>query len=96
MKVTVQSGKDEIEKLKGDDIIVVWGGGSNDINKQNSHVALRQLSTFVSKNQKVNVIVMTPPLRHDLRTSCVNSEVIRFNRLLSHQLDLHWTSTLPG
>ena len=35
MKQIVQTGKDEIEKINGDDVVVVWGG-SNDISKQNS------------------------------------------------------------
>jgi hypothetical protein len=58
-------------------------GGSNDISKQNSQEVLRQLRKFVDKNQDVNVIVMSAPHRHDLiPSSCVNKEVIRFNRLL--------------
>jgi len=27
MKVILQSGKEEIEKLSGEDVVVVWGGG---------------------------------------------------------------------
>ena len=50
MKVIVQSGKEEIEKLNGEDVVVVWGGGSNDIGKQNSQEALRQLCKFVNKS----------------------------------------------
>jgi hypothetical protein len=86
MKVIIQSGKD--------DVIVVWGG-SNDINKQNSQEALRQLSSFVNKNHKVNVIVVSPPLRHELMpSSCVNSEVIRFNRLLRKRMKIYKNITI--
>ena len=34
MKVTVDTVKEDIEKLKSDDVIVVWGG-SNDTGKNN-------------------------------------------------------------
>jgi len=70
MKQIVQTGRDEIEKLNGDDVLVVWGG-SNDISKQNSQEALRQLSNFVKKCQDVNVIVMSAPQRYDLMPSLV-------------------------
>jgi hypothetical protein len=84
MKDIVQSGKEEIKKLNKKD--VVWGG-SNDIGKQNTQEALRQLGEFVERSKDVNVIVMTAPHRHDLMTSsCVNGEVGRFNRLLGESM----------
>jgi hypothetical protein len=86
MKDIVQSGKEEIKKLNRKDVVVVWGG-SNDIGKQNTQEALRQLCEFVEKSKDVNVIVMTAPHRHDLMTSsCVNGEVGRFNRLLGESM----------
>jgi hypothetical protein len=42
MKVIVQSGKEEIEKLNGEDVVVLWWV-SNDIGTQNSQDTLRQL-----------------------------------------------------
>jgi len=81
---------------KGRNRKATWGrcgssvGGSNDISKQNSQEALRQLSKFVKKCQDVNVIVMSAPHRHDLMpSSSVNSEVIRFNRLLRKRMKLY-------
>jgi len=65
-------------------------GGANDISKQNSQEVLKQLSEFAKKVQDVNVLVMTAPMRHDLMpSSCVNSEVVRFNRLLKNRMKLY-------
>jgi hypothetical protein len=89
MKQIVQSGKEEIEKLNGEDVVVVWGG-SNYISKQNSQEALRQLSNFAKKYQDTNVIVMSAPQREDLMpSSCVNSEVTCFNRLLRKRMNFY-------
>jgi hypothetical protein len=63
------------------------GGGANDISKQNSLEALKQ---FEKKCQDVNVTVMTAPMTHDLMpSSCVNSEVVRFSRLLKERMKLY-------
>ena len=63
------------------------GGSTNDIGKQNTQEALKQLSEFAKKCQDTNVIVMLAPKRRDLMpSSCVNSEVIRFNRLLRKRM----------
>ena len=67
----------------------MWGN-TNDISKQNSQEALKQLSEFANKCQDTNVIVMTAPMRHDLMpSSCVNSEVVRFSRLLKERMKLY-------
>jgi hypothetical protein len=60
MKVIVDTVKEDIEQLKSDDVIVVWGG-SNDTGKNNSKEALRHVCNFVKNNQTVNIIVMTAP-----------------------------------
>ena len=88
MDVIVHSMKEEIGKLNGEDVVVVWGG-ANDIGKKNSQEALRHLCKFVDKSQNVNVIVMSAPHRHDLiSSSCVNHEVVRFNRQLKKRMKL--------
>jgi hypothetical protein len=88
MKQIVNSGKEEINNLKGDDVIVVWGG-SNDISKQNSQEALKHLHNFTKTYHDVNVIVMSAPQRYDLMpSSCVNSKVVRFNRLVRKSMKL--------
>jgi len=48
MDVIVHSVKEEIGKLNGEDVVVVWGG-ANDIGKKNSQEALRHLCKFVDK-----------------------------------------------
>jgi len=61
---------------------VIWGG-SNDIGKNNCKGALKELCDFVKNNRKVKTIIVTaPPRFYLLPTSCVNNEVINFNRQL--------------
>ena len=52
--VLLNTVKKDIEKLKSEDVIVVWGG-SNDIGKNNSKEALRHVGNFVKNNQTVNI-----------------------------------------
>jgi hypothetical protein len=80
MSVIADTVEEEITKLKSDDDVLVLGG-SNDAGKNNSKEALRHLCNLVEKRQMVNIVVMTPSSRYDLITSsCVNNEVVRFNR----------------
>jgi lysophospholipase L1-like esterase len=82
----LSSLQNDIRNLKQNDVLVIWGG-SNDIGKNNANTALTHLSKFVERNQKVNTIVMTTPLRHDLiASSCVNNEVTNFNMRLIKRL----------
>jgi hypothetical protein len=60
MIVTVDTVKEDIEKLKSDHVIVVWGG-SNDTGKNNSKEAFRHVCNFIKSIQTVNIIVMTAP-----------------------------------
>jgi len=78
--------KEDIKTLKSDDVVILWGG-SNDIGKNNSKEALKHLCNFIKNNQKVNIVVMTAPPRHDLLpSSCVNSEVISYNKQLRNRI----------
>jgi hypothetical protein len=86
MKAIVDTARDDIMKLKSDDVMVIWGG-SNDIEKNNSREALKHLCNFVTNNQMLNTVVMAAPPRCDLLpSSCVNNEVIRFNRQLKKRM----------
>ena len=86
MKAIVNTAKDDIMKLKGDDVVVIWRG-SNDNGRNNSREAMKHLCNFVTNNQMVNTVVMTAPPRCDLLpSSCVNNEVIRFNRQLKKRM----------
>jgi len=51
MDVIVHSVKEEIGKLNGEDVVVVWGG-ANDIGKKKSQEALRHLCKFVDKESE--------------------------------------------
>ena len=84
MRAIVGAVKDDFMKLKSDDVI--WGG-SNDIGNNNSREALKHLCNFLRNNQMVNTLVMTAPPRCDLLpSSCVNNDVIRFNRQLKKRM----------
>jgi len=62
-------------------------GGPNDTRKNNSKEALKHLCNFIKNNQKVNTVVMTAPPRYELLpSSCVNKEVINFNRQLRKRI----------
>ena len=86
MESIVNTMKEDIKKLKKDDTLIIWGG-ANDIGKNNSKAALKHLCNFIENNQKVNIIVMSAPPRYDLLpTSCVNSEVLRYNKQLGKRV----------
>jgi len=88
IRVTVDTVKEDIMKLKSDDVVVVWGG-SNDIGKNNSKQTLNHLCDFIKNNQMINIVVMTAPPRCDiLPSSCINNEVISFNRQLKKRMTL--------
>ncbi|KAJ4434266.1 hypothetical protein ANN_22818 [Periplaneta americana] len=71
------------------DTVVIWGG-SNDIARNNTDNGLRHLQQFVERNDQTNIIVMNALHRHDLpTTSCVNSEVVNFNRKLKKRLKVY-------
>ena len=82
MKTIVDTAKEDIMKLTSDDGVVIWGG-SNDNGQDNSREAMKHLGNFATNNQMINTVVMTAPPRYDLLpSSCINNEVIRFNRQL--------------
>jgi lysophospholipase L1-like esterase len=86
MGIIVDTVKEDIKELKNDDVVIVWGG-SNDIGKNNCKDTLKHLCNFIKNNQMVNIVVMTAPPRHDLLpSSCVNSEVISFNKQLRKRM----------
>jgi hypothetical protein len=86
MESIVDTMKEDIKKLKSDDDVIIWGG-SNDIRKNNSKEALKHLRNFIKKNKTANIVVTTAPPRHDLLpSSCINSEVISFNKQLRKRM----------
>jgi len=69
--------------LTKNDLIIFWGG-ANDVNKNNSQEGLKHLVNFVQSNNHTNIFLMCVPPRRDLSEwSCVKSETEVFNRKLS-------------
>jgi hypothetical protein len=63
-------------------VVILWAG-ANAISINNSKEALKNVSYFMNANKKVNIILINALPRHDLMpTSCVNNEVVKFNRQL--------------
>jgi len=79
----------EVQKLSKKDVIVIWGG-ANDIAKNESMKGLTQLANFVSQMNHTNILLVTAPIRYDLVTSsCVNEEVIKFNRKMTKMMKVY-------
>ena len=73
---------EDIKHLTNKDI-TVFCGGANDVSKNNSQEGLKHIVNYVKMNNHTNIILLSVPHRHDLsQWSCVNSEVIAFNRKL--------------
>jgi hypothetical protein len=90
MSVIADIATQEIVKYKNDydDDAEVWGA-SDDTGKNNSKYSLRQLYKFIEERQRVNIMLITMPPRYDLiPSSCVNNEVIRFNRKLKKENEI--------
>jgi hypothetical protein len=78
-----------VSALKCNDAVILWEG-AHDINRNNTNKALKNLSNFMNANKKINIILICSPLRHDLLlSSCVNNEVVKFNRQLKKTVKLH-------
>jgi len=57
------------------------GSGANDTSNNNSKEAMKHICNCVEKRRKTNIVIRNVCHRHDLMpSSCVNSEVIKFNR----------------
>ena len=88
MKI-LQTANKEIDVLTKKDIVVQWGG-ANDIARNESEKGLTYLSKYVERRKNTNIILVSAPKRHDLlNTSCVNSEVDKFDRKLHKKMKLH-------
>jgi hypothetical protein len=80
MNAITDTACDIVRSLTGDDVIIIWGG-SNDISRNNSKVALNNVYEFVKRNAESNIVLINAPQRYDLiPESCVNTEVVKFNR----------------
>jgi hypothetical protein len=88
MKEITNTARDEINSFQNSDLVIVWGG-ANDISKNNTKEAVKSISEFVVTNKDLNVVLINSPHRHDLlRESCVNNEVVKFNRQMKKIMKL--------
>jgi hypothetical protein len=82
------TARKEVNGLTKKDVIVVWGGAVN-IAKNNSKKGLTCILDFVKQRKNTNIIIMSAPVRHDLiSASCVNNEVVTFNRNLQKRMKI--------
>jgi hypothetical protein len=76
----LKTAENEIASLNSNDFFILWVG-SNDISKNNILDARRSFTKFFNDHMGANIIFIQAPHRHDLvSTSCINKEVIKFNR----------------
>ena len=80
------SVKSEIRNLSKSDAVILCGG-TMDVARNDSKQGLSSAFQFVKNIEHTNVIVVDTPHRFDLSpSSCVNEEVITFNRKLHKML----------
>jgi len=86
MEEILSSTSENVKSLSDNDVLIVWGG-SNDISRNNTKENINQLCIFIEEKTTVNFVIMKAPLRHDLiSSSCVNNEVVKFNRLIEKRV----------
>jgi hypothetical protein len=74
------------KSMTKNDIIEVWAG-TNDISEDRAKEGISNVINFIKRTSHTNILIMEVSHRHDLADwSCVNREVIRFNRLLAKRL----------
>src|SRR5215510_451051 len=74
--------------MSSEDFVIVWGGSN--IGRNNTKEALKFMSEFVTNHKELNIILINSPHRHDLLPkSCVNLEVVKFNRQLVKLMKPH-------
>ena len=88
MEVITNVAKRESTTLTKKDMVVIWGG-TNDIAKNEVNSGLMHIMNFVKLRENTNVLLVDAPTRFDLSpVSCVNREVLAFNRKLLKRIKL--------
>ena len=89
MNEITKTAREDIKTLKCEDVVVVRGG-ANDISRNNMKETLKYVCNFVNDNKEVNIVLINSPHRHDLiSSSCVNNEVLKFNRQVKKIMKIH-------
>jgi hypothetical protein len=80
--ILVNTANSDITNLTKNNVVIFYGG-VNDVAKENSKMALRQIRNFIKSNDHTNIILVSVPQRYDLlESSCVNNEIRARNRKL--------------
>ena len=80
LEQVTNSLQEELKTLNGNDFVVVWGGAKH-IRKNNMKEVLKSVCKFVKENSDLNIVLIDSPHRYDIiPESCVNLEVLKFNR----------------
>jgi len=94
MEEILGSSSESVKSLSKNDVLIVWGG-SNNISRDNTKEAINQLCKFIEEKATVNLVIMKVPFRHDLKfSSCVNKEVIKFNRQIEKRVKAYLNAKL--
>ena len=89
MSHITQSAKKQIRSLTKNDTVIIFGG-TNDVARNQTEIGQKHLQNFVKSTSNTNLIVMSVPIRHDLHIdSCVNKEVLAYNRKLTKRMKPH-------
>jgi hypothetical protein len=89
MNAITNTADEAVQSLTGEDLIIIWGG-SNDISRNNSKLALNEVHNFVINNPDSNIVLISAPHRHDLiPASCVNAEIVKFKRQIKRIAKLY-------
>jgi hypothetical protein len=82
-----KTAEDEISEIS--DVLILWVG-ANDISRNNTKEAQKCILKFMEVHKKTKIILLNSPLRYDLLlSSCVNKEVVKFNRQLKKIVKLY-------
>jgi len=94
MEEILGSTSESVKSLSKNDVLIVWGG-SNNISRDNTKEAINQLCKFIEEKATVNLVIVKVPFRHDLKfLSCVNKEVIKFNRQIEKRVKTYLNAKL--
>lgn len=91
--VLVNSVKSYISDL-GENGVIVFCGGANDVSKNNAKQALRNIKNFTMNNNHTNIILVSIPHRYDLiEKSFVNNETRVVNKKLMKLVKMYTHTT---
>ena len=89
INTVITSATRGIQQLSKQDVVIV-GGGSKDVGKNETKRGIDRLQRFVETHKHTNIIIMKVPHRRDLiQESRVNREVTRYNNRICKQMNVH-------